>query len=101
VPKTAAKTKVPASPSMVELNRRKLERIRKFAEDRGLLSGKTHVVRGRIPDSLVAAAKKNTGIESDTELVKTGLASLAAEDSYAEWLLSRSRAIPPEIDLEF
>lgn len=87
--------------SMVEVNRRKLERIRKFAEEQGLLSGKTHVVRGRMPDSLVAAAKKNTGIESDTELVKTALASLAAEENYFEWLMTQSGTIPPEIDLEF
>ena len=86
---------------MVEVNRRKLEGIRKFAQDQGLLSGKTHVVRGRMPDSLVAAAKKNTGIESDTELVKMALANLAVEENYFEWLWSQRGTIPPEIDLEF
>lgn len=86
---------------MVEVNRRKLENIRKFAEGQGLLSGKTHVVRGRMPDSLVEAAKRNTGIESDTELVKVALASLAVEENYMEWLWSQRGTIPAEIDLEF
>lgn len=101
MPKTVAKSSESKVLSMVEVNRRKLEGIRKFAQAQGLLSGKTHVVRGRMPDSLVAAAKKNTGIESDTELVKVALANLALKASYAEWLLSRSRTISPEIDLEF
>jgi hypothetical protein len=38
-----------------------------IAEKKGLLQGeRTRVVRGRMPEALVARAKKRTGIDSDT-----------------------------------
>jgi hypothetical protein len=96
---SASKTK--RGPSPAGMSRRKMFAMRSMAQERGLLDGKTHVVRGRMPEGLVSAAKRNTGIESDTELIKLGLATLALEDNYAEWLISRSGTIPADIDLEY
>ncbi len=73
-----------------------------IAESEGLLRGeRTQVVRGRMPEALVARAKKRTGITSDTELIEVALANLAVEDDYANWLLSRRGVISRETDLEF
>jgi hypothetical protein len=80
----------------------KLREVMVIAETEGLLEGeRTQVVRGRMPETLVAKAKKRTGIDSDTELIEVALANLAVADDYADWLLSRRGAVGSEADLEF
>ena len=80
----------------------KLGEIMVIAEEEGLLQGeRTQVVRGRMPEALVARAKKRTGINSDTDLIEVALANIAVEDDYADWLLSRRGAVSAEADLEF
>ncbi|MGD0369064.1 MAG: hypothetical protein ABSA94_16535 [Acidobacteriaceae bacterium] len=83
------------------MSRRKIHDMQAMAAEQGLLQGKTEVVRGRMPGTLVSAAKKNTGIRSQTELLKLGLAMLALEDNYADWLISRRGRLPADLDLEF
>lgn len=81
---------------------RKFRDVLVMAEQQGLLRGsRTKVVRGRMPEALVSEAKKRTGIKSETELIEVALANIAVADHYAEWLLSRSGTIDPEIDLEY
>lgn len=73
-----------------------------LAEEKGLLKGRrTLVIRGRMPEELVAAARQKTGITSDSELLEAALANLAVGDDYAEWLFSQRGTIDPELDLEF
>jgi hypothetical protein len=72
-----------------------------MSEEKGMLKGKTQMLRGRMPETLVRAAKKNTGIESDTELIRLGLETLANQDNYGAWLISQRGTIPPDIDLEY
>lgn len=80
----------------------KLRDVMIIAEQEGLLHGeRTQVVRGRMPEALVARAKKRTGIESDTDLIEVALAHVAVADDYPDWLLSRRGVISPEADLEF
>lgn len=80
----------------------KLRDVMIIAEQEGLLHGeRTQVVRGRMPEALVARAKKRTGIESDTDLIEVALAHIAVADDYPDWLLSRRGVISPEADLEF
>jgi hypothetical protein len=78
----------------------KLQDMRTMAEERGLFEGKTQMLRGRIPETLVRAARENSGIESDTELLKTGLAKLAVEDDYADWLFRRRGRLPSDLDFD-
>jgi hypothetical protein len=81
---------------------RTLRDVMIIAENEGLLGGeRNRVVRGRMPEALVARAKKRTGIDSDTDLMEVALANLAVADNYADWLLSRSGAVSREADLEF
>jgi hypothetical protein len=79
----------------------KIEERTRSAKQQGLLNGKTRIISGRIPESLIAAAKENTGIKSDTELLKHALANIAVEDDYMGWIWSKRGSIDPEIDLEF
>jgi hypothetical protein len=73
-----------------------------IAENEGLLRGeRTQIVRGRMPEALVARAKKRTGINSNTELIEVALANIAVADDYADWLLSRRGAVDREANLEF
>jgi hypothetical protein len=73
-----------------------------IAEKEGLSRGeRTQVVRGRMPEALVAKAKKRSGINSDTGLIEVALANIAVADDYADWLLSRRGAVDREAELEF
>jgi hypothetical protein len=80
----------------------KLNEVMVIAEQEGLLRGeRTEMVRGRMPEALVARAKKRTGITSNTDLIEVALANIAVGDDYADWLLSRRGSVNPEADLEF
>ena len=80
----------------------KLNEVMVIAEQEGLLRGeRTEVVRGRMPEALVARAKRRTGISSNTDLIEVALATIAVGDDYADWLLSRRGSVTPEADLEF
>src|SRR5580700_5153290 len=80
----------------------KLNEVMVIAEKEGLLRGeRTEMVRGRMPEALVARAKKRTGIDSDTDLIEVALANIAVADDYADWLLSRRGAVDREAELEF
>jgi hypothetical protein len=80
----------------------KLNEVMVIAEQEGLLRGeRTEMVRGRMPEALVARAKKRTGITSNTDLIEVALANIAVGDDYADWLLSRRGGVTPEADLEF
>ena len=73
-----------------------------LAEEKGLLKGpRTLILRGRMPEELVAAAKQRTGIVSDSKLLEAALANLAVADDYADWLYSQRGTVDPDLDLEF
>ena len=80
----------------------KLGEVMVIAENQGLLSGeRNQIVRGRMPEALVARAKERTGIDSDTDLIEVALANIAVAEDYADWLLSRRGVVDREADLEF
>jgi hypothetical protein len=73
-----------------------------IARETGLLRGsRTKLVRGRMPDALVAKAKARSGVQSDTELIEVALANLAVADEYAGWLLAQCGKVSKDLDLEF
>jgi hypothetical protein len=80
----------------------RLQDVLTIAAQSGLLRGsRTKVVRGRMPEALVARAKARTGIKSDTGLIQLALANLAVADDYVDWLLSQRGTVPKDLDLEF
>ncbi len=79
-----------------------LGEIMSLAEQRGLLSGvRTLVIRGRMPEKLVAEAKLKTGIQSDSKLLEAALANIALADDYGEWLLAQRGTVSPDLELDF
>jgi hypothetical protein len=58
--------------------------VMQAAERTGLLRAKSDRIGGRVSPALVAQAKKQTGIEADTELIEFALASVALEDGFAD-----------------
>ena len=62
---------------------------------------RTFVIRERMPEKLVAEAKRKTGITSDTKLLEAALANIVVADDYAEWLYSQRGTIDPSLELEF
>ncbi len=86
----------------IHAQRESLQEAVTIAERKGLLKGRrTLVVRGRMPEKLVAEAKRKTGITSDSRLLEAALANIAVADDYAEWLCSQRGTIDPSLDLEF
>jgi hypothetical protein len=72
-----------------------------MAESQGLLAGaRTQVIRGRMPAALVAEAKRNSGITSDSKLIEAALATLVVEDTYWQWMMEHEGTIPKELDLD-
>lgn len=96
-------------PKAATITREKTERIGarvqqavSIAEHKGLLAGgRTLMIRGRMPEALVAQARRKTGIASDSKLIEAALATIAVADDYAELLISRRGAVSPDLDLEF
>lgn len=68
----------------VAVGKARFEAIMRAAEQSGLLSGKSGRIGGRVSPALVRQAKRQTGIETDTDLIEFALASIALEDSFAE-----------------
>lgn len=91
-----------SSKSIAKPHRDQLRNALSIAEEKGLLKGpRTLVIRGRMPEELVAEAKRKTGISSDSKLLETALANMVAADDYAEWLFSQRGTVDPALDLEF
>ena len=67
----------------------------------GLLGGDNSRIGGRIRRDLVTAAKKKSGIVSDTELLEYALAKVALEDDFGPRLVRRKGRIARDVDLEF
>ena len=98
----AAKVKGLGAAFLITQRRHRTELVISEAKKAGLVGGpKNTVIRGRVSDSLVKAAKKRAGVKSDTELLEVALSSLALEDDFGEQLLKLKGSIDPDIDLEF
>ncbi|MBV9034897.1 MAG: hypothetical protein JO182_10435 [Acidobacteriaceae bacterium] len=86
----------------IHTQRERLQDAVTLAEKKGLLRGRRMLmVRGRMPEKLVAEAKRKTGITSDSRLLEAALANIAVADDYAEWLCSQRGTVDPSLDLEF
>ncbi|PWB78864.1 MAG: hypothetical protein C3F11_21980 [Methylocystaceae bacterium] len=71
------------------------------AEQSGLLKGKSGRIGGRVSPALVEQAKRQTGIETDTDLIEFALATVALEDNFAEAFKESRGKVAPELKLGF
>jgi len=71
------------------------------AENSGLLSKKSGRIGGRVSPALIRQAKRQTGIETDTDLIEFALATVALEDNFAEVFKDARGKVDPELKLGF
>ena len=71
------------------------------AERSGLIGEKTGGIRGRVSPAVVKQAKRQTGIESDSDLIEFALASIALEDNFAEVFRESRGTVDPGLELGF
>lgn len=70
------------------------------AREAGVLDQPKDVaIRCRVPRALVERAKRASGVEETSELVRVALAHLAFEDEFAAWFAAQSGTIPGDVDL--
>jgi hypothetical protein len=78
-----------------------LQAVLEAAEQSGLLKGKGGRIAGRVSPTLIAQAKKRTGIQTDTDLLVFALANLALEDKFPEAFKDARGSVDPELKLGF
>jgi hypothetical protein len=65
----------------------------------GYLQGpKSERVGGRVPKRLFLAAKKKSGIQSQSELLEYALSKVALEDDYGKKLIDLKGSIPDDVE---
>lgn len=83
------------------VTRARFEAVMQAAEQSGLLSEKSSRIGGRVSPALVEQAKRQTGIETDTDLIAFALATIALEDKFAETFRKSRGTVDPDLDLDF
>jgi hypothetical protein len=79
----------------------RFEAVMLAAEQSGLLSGKSGRIGGRVSPALVMQAKRQTGIETDSDLIEFALATVALDDNFAEMFKESRGEVDPELKLGF
>jgi len=77
------------------------EAVIEAAARQGLLGQRSSRIAGRVSQALVEQAKKRTGIESDSELIKFALASVALEDRFSAVFEKSRGSVDPDLKLGF
>lgn len=79
----------------------RFEAVMRAAEKSGLLSERGGRIGGRVSPALVRQAKRQTGIETDTDLIEFALATVALEDNFADVFKKSRGKIDPKLKLGF
>jgi len=83
------------------VSKARFEAIMLAAEQSGLLSKKGSRIGGRVSPALVRQAKRQTGIEADTDLIEFALATVALEDNFADVFKEARGKVDPKLKLSF
>jgi hypothetical protein len=83
------------------VSKARFEAVMLAAEQSGLLGGKSGRIGGRVSPALVEQAKRQTGIETDTDLIAFALATVALEDSFAAVFKASRGKVDPDLKLGF
>jgi hypothetical protein len=93
------KHKTKSGPFVV--SKARFDAVMQAAEQSGLLSEKSGRIGGRVSEALVKQAKRQTGIETDTDLIEFALATVALEDNFAEVFKESRGKVDPKLKLGF
>jgi hypothetical protein len=96
-----ARATVVQSDTKAVISNARFEAVMQAARQSGLLGEKAGRIGGRVSPTLVEQAKRQTGIETDTDLIEFALASVALEDRFAEAFKEARGKIDPELKLGF
>jgi hypothetical protein len=68
---------------------------------KGKLTGaRTERLSARVDPGLIEAARRKTGLNSDSELINAALAVLAAPDDFGPWFAGQAGRLPKDFELE-
>jgi hypothetical protein len=95
----AAQDDVTAGQSVV--SKARFDAVMRAAERSGLLSEKSGRIGGRVSPALVTQAKRQTGIQTDTDLIEFALATVALEDDFTEAFKESRGKVDPKLKLGF
>ena len=93
------KHKTKSGPLLV--SKARFDAVMQAAEQSGLLSEKSGRIGGRVSQALVKQAKRQTGIETDTDLIEFALATVALKDNFAEAFKQSRGKVDPKLKLGF
>nr|WP_292765407.1 hypothetical protein [Mesorhizobium sp.] len=82
-------------------SRTRFRAVMQAAEDSGLLGVKNARIGGRTSPALIEQAKRQTGIETDTDLIEFALASIALKDDFAETFKKTRGTVDPDLKIGF
>jgi hypothetical protein len=83
------------------LSKARFEAVMRAAEKSGLLNEKGGRIGGRVSPALIRQAKRQTGIETDTDLIEFALATVALEDNFADVFKESRGKVDPKLKLGF
>jgi hypothetical protein len=109
MPKTDKKKIVPAigkrkrsfPVQIAAISKARFEAVMKAAAHSGFLKEKSSRIAGRISPALIEQAKKQTGIETDTDLIEFALATIALEDNFAKIFKQSRGKVDSDLKLGF
>ena len=84
-----------------EVGKARFDAVMKAAENSGLLKEKSGRIGGRVSAALIEQAKKQTGIEGDTDLIEFALANVALTDDFAKVFKETRGKVNPTLKLGF
>jgi hypothetical protein len=90
-----------AEAGQLPVSKARFEAVMQAAERSGLLREKSGRIGGRVSPALVEQAKRQTGIEADTELIEFALATIALEDDFARTFKESRGKVDPALKLGF
>jgi hypothetical protein len=83
------------------VSKTRFEAVMQAAEKSGLLNEKGGRIGGRVSPALIRQAKRQTGIETDTDLIEFALATVALEDNFADVFKESRGKVDPKLKLGF
>jgi hypothetical protein len=83
------------------VSKARFEAVMQAAEKSGLLDEKGGRIGGRVSPALVRQAKRQTGIETDTDLIEFALARVALEDNFADAFKESRGKVEAKLKLGF
>ncbi len=98
---TRSRTERDAGTDQIVISKARFEAVMQAAERSGLLRKKSGRIGGRVSPALIRQAKRQTGIQSDTDLIEFALATVALEDKFAETFKESRGKVDPELKLGF